>query len=246
MAFLIELQNVSKTYREKGCAIPTKALDSINLNIEEGEFVAIAGPSGSGKTTLLNIIGGLDKPTVGNVGIAGVNLSLLNTSQLAEFRLKKLGFVFQSYNLISTLTAIENTEYIALLQGMKKKERKLEAQQILKDLGLGDYIKRKPHELSGGQQQRVAIARAIMVKPKIILADEPTANLDSKTGSDLIELMRLMNKNLGITFIFATHDKMVMDKADMLIKLHDGKIQQEPEKNINNQEPGEKIDGDTA
>ncbi len=186
--------------------------------------MAIAGPSGSGKTTLLNIIGALDKPTSGEVTIEDTPLSLLTPAQLAELRLNKIGFVFQAYNLIPTLTAFENAEYVALLQGIPKEDRKKETMLILKDLGLENLAKRKPGELSAGQQQRVAVARAILAQPKIVLADEPTANLDSKTGAELIDLMKVMSQNLNVTFIFATHDKMVMDKAKTLIQLHDGKI----------------------
>lgn len=221
---IISIKDVSKTYREKNSRVETAALDHITLNIEEGDFVAIAGPSGSGKTTLLNIIGALDNATSGEVIIENTPLSTLSPSQLAELRLKKIGFVFQAYNLIPTLTALENAEYVALLQGMPKNERRKEALSALKDLGLANLENRKPGELSAGQQQRVAIARAILAKPKIVLADEPTANLDSKTGAELIDLMKLMSKNLNITFIFATHDKMVMEKAQTLIQLHDGKI----------------------
>ena len=221
---LISIKDVSKTYREKNSRVETAALDRITLNIQEGDFVAIAGPSGSGKTTLLNIIGALDNATSGEVMIENISLSTLSPSQLADLRLKKIGFVFQAYNLIPTLTALENAEYVALLQGMPKNERRKEALSALKDLGLANLENRKPGELSAGQQQRVAIARAILAKPKIVLADEPTANLDSKTGAELIDLMKLMSKNLNITFIFATHDKMVMEKAQTLIQLHDGKI----------------------
>ncbi len=224
MSSIINIQHLSKTYTEKGSDIRSTALDDITLAIESGDFVAIAGPSGSGKTTLLNIIGALDTPTSGEVVVDGTVLSSLNRARLAEFRLRKIGFVFQAYNLVSTLTAMENTEYVALLQGISNKRRRHEAYQVLKDLGLENFINRRPSELSGGQQQRVAIARAILAQPKLVLADEPTANLDSKTGSDLIDLMKTMGQTLGITFIFATHDKMVMDKAKTLIQLHDGKI----------------------
>ncbi|OIO35964.1 MAG: macrolide ABC transporter ATP-binding protein [Candidatus Omnitrophica bacterium CG1_02_44_16] len=224
MSSIINIQRLSKTYTEKGSNIRSTALDDITLAIESGDFVAIAGPSGSGKTTLLNIIGALDTPTSGEVVVDGTLLSSLNSARLAEFRLKKIGFVFQAYNLVTTLTAIENTEYVALLQGISNKRRQHEAYQILKDLGLENCVNRRPGELSGGQQQRVAIARAILAQPKLVLADEPTANLDSRTGSDLIDLMKTMGSTLGITFIFATHDKMVMDKAKTLIQLHDGKI----------------------
>jgi len=221
---IISIKDISKIYREKNSRVETAALDRITLDIQEGDFVAIAGPSGSGKTTLLNIIGALDNATSGEVIIENISLSTLSPSQLADLRLKKIGFVFQAYNLIPTLTALENAEYVALLQGMPKNERRKEALSALKDLGLANLENRKPGELSAGQQQRVAIARAILAKPKIVLADEPTANLDSKTGSELIDLMKLMSKNLNITFIFATHDKMVMEKAQTLIQLHDGKI----------------------
>ena len=224
MSSIINIQRLSKTYTEKGSNIRSTALDDITLAIESGDFVAIAGPSGSGKTTLLNIIGALDTPTSGEVVVDGTLLSSLNSARLAEFRLKKIGFVFQAYSLVTTLTAIENTEYVALLQGISNKRRQHEAYQILKDLGLENCVNRRPGELSGGQQQRVAIARAILAQPKLVLADEPTANLDSRTGSDLIDLMKTMGSTLGITFIFATHDKMVMDKAKTLIQLHDGKI----------------------
>ena len=222
--YIITISNLSKTYADKGSKVEAKALDNVSLNIEKGDFVAIAGPSGSGKTTLLNIIGALDTPTSGEVVVDGTLLSSLNSAQLAEFRLKKIGFVFQAYNLVNTLTALENTEYVSLLQGISNKRRQHEAYHILKDLGLENYVSRRPGELSGGQQQRVAIARAILAQPKLVLADEPTANLDSRTGSDLIDLMKTMGQNLGITFIFATHDKMVIDKAKTLIQLHDGKI----------------------
>jgi putative ABC transport system ATP-binding protein len=209
---------------EKESGLQTKALDDISLAIESGDFVAISGPSGSGKTTLLNIIGGLDTPSHGEIIVDGTLLSSLTNTELAKFRLRKLGFVFQAYNLISTLSAIENTEYVALLQGLPKKRRQHDALSTLKDLGLGNFIHKRPSQLSGGQQQRVAIARALLAKPKVILADEPTANLDSKTGGEIIDLMKTMSATLGITFIFATHDKMVMDKCKTLIQLHDGKV----------------------
>lgn len=224
MPFVITIRNLTKVYADKETGIPTKALDEVTLNIEEGDFMAIAGPSGSGKTTLLNILGALDKPTSGEVVVDGTSLVSLTAAQSAEFRLRKIGFVFQAYNLISTLSAIENAEYVALLQGIPSKRRRHEAFHILKDLGLEKHVNRRPSELSAGQQQRVAVARAILVRPKFILADEPTANLDSKTGADLIDLMRLMGQNLDITFVFATHDKMVMEKAKTLVRLHDGKI----------------------
>ena len=224
MSLVVDVTNVSRTYRQKRSTIETKALDGINLKVHEGDFMAIAGPSGSGKTTLLNLIGGLDYPTTGDIMVDGVYVNKLDQAQLAEFRLRKLGFVFQAYNLIPTLTALENTVYVSFLQGATKKHREHDAMSILKDLGLDTLAKRKPAQLSGGQRQRVAVARAILAHPKVILADEPTANLDSRTGEDLIDLMHRMNQNLGMTFIFSTHDKMVMDKATTLVKLHDGRI----------------------
>ncbi|MBI5873811.1 MAG: ABC transporter ATP-binding protein [Candidatus Omnitrophica bacterium] len=222
--YIITINNLSKVYTEKYSNIQYKALDNINLNIEEGDFTAIAGPSGSGKTTLLNIIGALDKPTSGEVMIENTPLSTLTATESAQLRLKNIGFVFQAYNLIPTLNSLENAEYVALLQGVPQNRRRNEILQILKELRLDNLANRKPSELSAGQQQRVAVVRAILGRPKIVLADEPTANLDSKTGAELIELMKTMSQNLGITFIFATHDKMVMEKAKTLIQLHDGKI----------------------
>jgi len=224
MGLVVETTNVSRIYRQKLSAVETRALEAVNLKINEGDFVAIAGPSGSGKTTLLNLIGGLDYPTTGDIMVDGVYVNKLGPDQLAEFRLRKIGFVFQAYNLIPTLTALENTEYVAFLQGASRKHRDHDAMSILRDLGLETLLMRKPAQLSGGQQQRVAVARAILAHPKVILADEPTANLDSHTGEELIDLMFRMNRNLGMTFIFSTHDKMVMDKASTLIKLHDGRI----------------------
>lgn len=222
--YIITVNGLTKVYKEKDSRIETRALDNINLKVEESDFVALAGPSGSGKTTLLNIIGALDQPTAGEVTIENTPLSHLSAAQSAELRLRKIGFVFQAYNLIPTLTALENAEYVSLLQGVPKAKRRHGALQILDDLGLKGLARRKPHELSAGQQQRVAVARAILGHPRIILADEPTANLDSKTGSELIDLMKNISQNLNITFVFATHDKMVMEKAKTLVQLHDGKI----------------------
>lgn len=224
MPNIINCQQLTKVYTEADSKLQVRALDNLTLSIEEGDFVAIAGPSGSGKSTLLHLFGALDRPTTGEIVVDGAVYSQLSNEALAEFRLKKIGFVFQAYNLINTLSVLENAEYVALLQGIPAQARRKEAIGILKDLGLGTLLNRRPSQLSGGQQQRVAVARAILANPKLILADEPTANLDSKTGSELIDLMRSMNKNLGITFIFATHDPMVMEKSKTLIKLHDGKI----------------------
>ena len=220
---LIQIVNLTKTYTIDG-NIETPALRGVDLAIEKGEFTAIAGPSGSGKTSLLNLIGALDKATSGSISYEGKDITQIGISQLALFRLKEIGFVFQAYNLINTLTAFENVEYVMLLQGIPLSIRRKKAQEILNRVGLGEYINRFPHQMSGGQQQRVAVARAIVAEPKVILADEPTANLDSKTAESLLDLMRQLNQEKGVTFIFSTHDKMVMDKAKRLINLHDGKV----------------------
>jgi len=219
---ILRAVELEKIYQDKG--IPVIALKDVNFGVEEGEFLAIAGPSGSGKTTLLNLLGGLDEPTSGKVYLGNTELGSLNKNQLAEFRLRKIGFVFQAYNLIPVLTAEENVEFVMMLQGVISSERKKRVRRILEELGIGDYAHRRPNKMSGGQQQRVAVARAIVSEPLVVLADEPTANLDSKTGSLLLDLMADMNKKKGITFIFSSHDKMVMQRARRLIILQDGKI----------------------
>lgn len=203
------------------------ALDGVSLSIERGDFVALAGPSGSGKTTMLNIIGGLDLTDFGSVMVDGNTLNEMKQSELADLRLHKVGFIFQSYNLIPVLSAIENVEFVMLLQGVPAGERRERARAILDDVELGGMHNRRPAELSGGQQQRVAVARAIVSNPSIVLADEPTANLDSKTGQGLLEMMREMNEQKKITFIFSTHDQMVMDYARRLIYLRDGRVADE-------------------
>jgi len=222
---LIRIERLSKTYITG--KIKTPALREINLTIEEGEFICIAGPSGSGKTTLLNIIGTLDTPTSGNVFYKDKNLFSFNSSKLAEFRLKKVGFIFQAYNLIPTLTVLENTEYVMLLQGVKKDIRQEKAKKILKELGLENLMDKRPSQLSGGEQQRVTVARAIVSDPEIVLADEPTANLDSQNSLHLIKLMRKLNIEKKITFVFSTHDELVMREADKVYFLRDGKIEEE-------------------
>jgi putative ABC transport system ATP-binding protein len=204
--------------------VAVKALDGISLSIKKGEFIAIAGPSGSGKTTLLNIIGGLDSADSGRVVVDGNVLTEMTQSELAQLRLHKVGFVFQAYNLIPVLSAQENVEFVMLLQGVSPAERRERARAILDDVGLAGMYDRRPAELSGGQQQRVAVARSIVSDPSIVLADEPTANLDSKTGASLLEIMEEMNEKKQVTFIFSTHDKMVMDFAHRLIYLRDGRI----------------------
>ncbi|MBN2402674.1 MAG: ABC transporter ATP-binding protein [Spirochaetes bacterium] len=216
----ISIKNLYKNYQLNGLEVP--AIRGIDLTIKKGEFSAIAGPSGSGKTTLLNIIGGLDRPTAGEIRVGNDDLNKLNQKELSDLRLHRIGFIFQAYNLIPVLTALENVEYVLLLQGVLKEERTTRSTRILEEVGLGEYINRFPKELSGGQQQRVAVARAIVSEPEIILADEPTANLDQKTGALLLDLMHDLNHKKNITFLFSTHDQMVMEKARRLVYLTDG------------------------
>jgi len=219
---IIIAKNLYRVYN--ATAVPVNALNGVNLTIEEGEFTAIVGPSGSGKTTLLNILGGLDSPTGGSLEIAGSDISKLSGNQLIDFRLKKIGFVFQAYNLIPVLSARENVEFIMLLQGWNKKEREQRAVQLLEEVGLRERIQNKPSELSGGQQQRVAVARALASRPRFVLADEPTANLDSSSTNNLLDIMSLLNKEEKMTFIFSTHDQRVIDRARRVITLEDGQI----------------------
>ena len=219
---IVETLNVTKTYQQND--IKVHALQDVTLNIDAGEFTVMVGPSGSGKTTLLNHIGALDVPTSGDIRISGQLLNDLSRSALTKLRLWKLGFIFQEYNLISVLTALENVEYVMLLQGITGNERRRRAEAILREVGLESMANRRPNELSGGQQQRVAVARAMVTQPSIILADEPTANLDSKTGASLLDLMRDLNEHHGTTFLFSTHDPMVMERAKRVIRLKDGRI----------------------
>lgn len=219
---VIEIQQVSKVYDTNGTAV--HAVNMLSLSIQRGEFTAIAGPSGSGKTTLLNIMSGLDTPTSGNVMLSGRLISGLKGSELSDFRRDHIGFIFQSYNLIPVLTVKENIEYIMLLQGINDKERRERVADILSKVGLSGMEDRLPNQLSGGQQQRVAIARAMVSRPDIILADEPTANLDSHTASTLLDIMRDLNEKSGMTFVFSTHDSMIMEKARRLVLLKDGMV----------------------
>ncbi|HOM40375.1 MAG TPA: ABC transporter ATP-binding protein [Bacteroidales bacterium] len=219
---ILELKNVNKIY--DGSEVPVHAVRDVTLEFEEGEFAAIVGPSGSGKTTLLNLIGGLDMPTSGEIIIDGVNLAKLKPSHLIDFRLRNIGFVFQSYNLIPVLTARENVEFIMSLQKWPRKERDARTYELLKAVGLEERMNSRPSKLSGGQQQRVAVARALAPKPKFILADEPTANLDSKAASNLLEIMEKLNREEKITFIFSTHDPRVVKKARRVIALEDGRV----------------------
>ncbi len=219
---VIEVRELVKAYNTNGIAV--HALNGVTMSIQKGEFTAIAGPSGSGKTTLLNIIGGIDRPGRGDVIVAGNDLNSMNNTRLSDLRLYKIGFIFQAYNLIPVLSAIENVEYILMLQGVAKGERRDRSESMLREVGLENEINRRPAEMSGGQQQRVAVARAMVSSPEIILADEPTANLDQKTGSALLDLMKKLNSDKGTTFLFSTHDSMVMKRAGRLIQLRDGKI----------------------
>ena len=219
---IIQIKKLTKTYHDT--EVPVHAVNGIDLNFEEGEFTAIVGPSGCGKTTLMNMIGGLEKPTSGSVLIGGSKMSELSSSELIDFRLKNIGFVFQAYNLIPVLTAKENVEFIMQLQNWDRKKMDERTIALLESVGLGDKLNSKPNQLSGGQQQRVAVARALASKPKFILADEPTANLDSKATTQLLDIMEKLNKEENITFIFATHDQRVMDKARRVITLVDGKV----------------------
>ncbi len=230
MTDIVACRNVNKTYRQGRMTV--NALENINLEVAAGGFMALAGPSGSGKTTLLNIIGGLDQPDSGDIRFDGLSYGELSPARMAEIRLRKIGFVFQAYNLIPVLSAIENVEYVMLLQGVEAGQRRRKAAQILDEVGLKGKYDRRPAELSGGQQQRVAVARAIVSGPAIVLADEPTANLDSKTGESLLQLMLRMNQEHQVTFIFSTHDNMVMAYARRLVILKDGRIVDEKTKSV--------------
>ena len=219
---IITTQNLMKVYSE--ASMPVNAVNNVSLDIKQGEFTAIVGPSGSGKTTLLNILGGLDRPTSGSVKVGGTELNGMSENQLIDFRLHNIGFVFQSYNLIPVLTAKENTEFIMLLQNRSQKERDERVMKLLEEVGIKEQANKRPGEMSGGQQQRVAVARALASKPKFVLADEPTANLDSKSTEKLLDLMAKLNKEEQVTFLFSTHDQRVIDKAKRVITLEDGKI----------------------
>jgi putative ABC transport system ATP-binding protein len=219
---VIDAHEVSKIYNPG--KIPVVALQNVHLHIEEGEFTALVGPSGSGKSTLLNILGGLDAPTTGHVIIDGVEITNLPENKLIDFRLRHIGFVFQSFNLVPVLSAKENVSLVMLMQKISRKEREYRALELLNQVGLSDKIDVRPGELSGGQQQRVAVARALASRPRFILADEPTANLDSKSASNLLDIMANLNRQEKITFIFSTHDPRVIEKARRVITLEDGKI----------------------
>ena len=219
---IIKTTHLTKIYNPT--KVPVYALNNVNFQVQKGEFTAIVGPSGSGKTTFLNMIGGLDKPDEGTINIAGQEITNLTTNQLIDFRLRNIGFVFQSFNLIPVLTAEENTEFTMLLQKWPKLQRRERTHQLLTSVGLKDRMKSRPTEMSGGQQQRVAVARALAPKPKFVLADEPTASLDSKSAGNLLDIMAKLNQDEDMTFIFSTHDERVIRRAKRVVTLEDGQI----------------------
>ena len=219
---IISIKALEKSYQQG--KLKVRALQGIDLEIAEGDFVAICGPSGSGKTTLLNLIGALDVPSSGSIRIGAQELAGLSATQLARLRLYDVGFVFQSYNLVPVLSAYENAEFVMLMQGIGSAQRQARLRELFGQVGLSGLERRRPAELSGGQQQRVAVARAVAARPKLVLADEPTANLDSASGSALLDMMRELNERHGTTFVFSTHDQRVMDRASRLLQLEDGRI----------------------
>ena len=218
---LVEMENVSKTYRDH---VDVPALRDVTLTLEKGDFAAVVGPSGSGKTTLLNIAGALDDPDQGKVRIRGIDLTATPPDKLADFRLRHIGFVFQSYNLFPVLSVLENLEFVPALQGVPKNERRARAAALLEAVGMEELGGKRPNELSGGQQQRVAVLRAILTEPALVLADEPTANLDSANAFNLLDMMEKLNREKQITFLFSTHDQRVMERARKLIRLRDGRV----------------------
>ena len=222
---IVSVRGLTRDYAQG--EIIVRALRGVDLDIQAGEFTALMGPSGSGKTTLLNIIGGLDAPTSGQVVVDGTDLSKVSAAARSDLRRNRLGFVFQSYNLIPVLTALENTEFVLSLRGVKAAERRKKCMAVLEQVGLAGMEHRRPNQLSGGQQQRVAVARAIAGDPAVVLADEPTANLDSETGHELIALMKRLNEEQGVTFLFATHDPKVMEAAKRVVRMVDGQISED-------------------
>ena len=219
---VIDTHNISRIYNPD--TIPVYAVNNVHLHIERGEFTALVGPSGSGKTTLLNLIGGLDRPDAGKIFINDVDITAMKAGELIDFRLHNIGFVFQSFNLVPVLTAEENVEFIMLLQGCKKAEREARLAQLFKQIGLEDKRKSRPSQLSGGQQQRVAVARALASRPQFVLADEPTANLDTQSAANLLDIMEKLNREENMTFLFSTHDARVIARARRVITLVDGRI----------------------
>ena len=226
---IVRMQDIVKTYRQG--KVDVHAVNNVSLEIENGDFAVLCGPSGSGKTSILNLIGGLDVPSSGRVWVDEVDLSTLGKTELSEVRKNRIGFVFQAYNLIPVMTAYENAEFVLNLQGVSEAECRERVMQTLKAVGLEGLEHRRPDEMSGGQQQRVAIARAIVTSPAIVLADEPTANVDSHTAESLLDLMQQLNREKGITFLFSTHDQHVIDRARRIIRVHDGKIESDEVQN---------------
>ena len=220
---IVEVRDLSKIFQENA-AVPVTALGAVSLEVEEGAFAALCGPSGSGKTTLLNLIGCLDQPSTGSIFLDGEEVSRLDRKKQAELRLRKIGFIFQDFNLIPMLTVLENVGYPLWLQGIRSEERKTRAAAICERFGIGALIHRRPSQISRGQQQRVAIARAVVHKPRIVLGDEFTANLDHKTGSNLMDFLRELNRNEKITFLYATHDPVMMERASRIVRMQDGQI----------------------
>jgi putative ABC transport system ATP-binding protein len=220
-AFLVEVDHVCKTYRDH---VEVRALRDVSIGLEPGAFAAVVGPSGSGKSTLLHLLGALDQPDSGHIRIAGIDLTATPSDQLADFRLRRIGFVFQAFNLLPVLNVEENLEFVSALQGVSRTTRRKRARELLETVGMADLCDKRPNELSGGQQQRVAVLRAIMTEPAVVLADEPTANLDSANASILLDMMEQMNRDKGITFLFSTHDPQVMERARRLIRLRDGAV----------------------
>jgi putative ABC transport system ATP-binding protein len=218
---LVELTNVSKTYHDH---VEVHALRDVSVRLEAGSFAAVTGPSGSGKSTLLNVLGGLDRPDWGTIRVAGVELTATPAGELADFRLRHIGFVFQAFNLLPVLTVKENLEFVAALQGQPRGGRQKRAGELLERVGMGEISDKRPSELSGGQQQRVAVLRAIMTEPELVLADEPTANLDSQNAALLLDMMERLNREKRITFVFSTHDPQVMERARRVIRLKDGAV----------------------
>jgi len=219
---IVDVQELEKDYRQGALSVP--ALRGVTLEFEPGGFTALMGPSGSGKTTLLNLVGGLDEPSRGRVLVQGGDLAAMGAAGRSRMRLHHLGFVFQAYNLVPVLTAYENAEFVLLLRGVPAAQRRAKVMPLLAEVGLSGLENRLPGELSGGQQQRVAVARAIAGDPALVLADEPTANLDSKTGEELLDTMRRLNEERGVTFLFATHDPRVMARARRVVRLEDGRV----------------------
>ena len=225
---VIETTRLCKTYEG---AVPVHAVNDVTLSVAASEFTALVGPSGSGKTTLLNLLGGLDRPTSGSVLVKGTDLNALSDNELIRFRLKHIGFVFQSFNLVPVLTAWENAEFILLLQGVDKRSRDERVGALLHDVGLADKMDSRPAQLSGGQQQRVAVARALASRPDFVLADEPTANLDGRSAAHLLDIMERLNHGEGMTFIFSTHDPRVIERAHRIVTLEDGRIRSDERRN---------------